>query len=1010
MNKLSFLITIFIFGLLIDQFLLNSIYCNVQAYDCHSAFQCYETSISTAYWVECVGYRSCDSSIINTSSSLVCDGGYSCFNSSSVTVAGDVDCKGLFSCADSILNGNILECYGEKSCLNAILNDDNANNELKCYAFDACMGSTIRVNNDVEFEGFFSGRDAVIYSHGSHVYHFQGTQSGYNAQLVCEDGDTCDIRCWDNNCNHLELINNGGTINVTCEYDAGQSNICPNGKQLSAFMYETPNLLNLTVSPRFDFDVSNNYDPCNTDKGAIHCDDARDSECDSQLINNNGTICCSGEWSCLEIIIVSNVTTSITSSEGTGVRCDADGACVRSTITAKTGDMYFTGSFTARDATIEATSKFDIFCSGAWSCYKSTMRNSKNVYCLAPYSCQQANISGIVNNIYLYGKYTGQYGNIENIGGSVFCEGYQSCHCYDCSYVISNVTGDIYASGYQSLYGRQIEDIGGSLLGFGNQALGFTTVNNVHNLHVDGTYCFDNSYINGVNNIKTNGTNSVKGSTILTNADGIFTMELYGRDTESFDVTCTSGDRCYIFCYERYSCIGMALTCHGNCFIDCDNEGNTRGCPTVAGNYSYYWNSSTHLPTHIPSIIPTLIPTANPTLIPTTNPTNTTSSTTLGVVTTITATNANVTSAQSADETSSTTKSTAKITETTETTETTAMVATTRAKEESSLLNTESSITIILVICLSVLCAMLICSFWLVCYFFFKQKAKSKTTNGMVDLNRMVNVAVKREREKERRQNKAKRMESIEFGNINGINVNLRSQSTSKVNQTGENFSDGESDDDSVSKLFDTTCAKGTGDNDNADNNNNINTPTPYDNKVDINMPKAARVESVDSLASDNLSDIDVMNANTSNVNVGESLAMFGDADDNINDRVDVSGHDSADAPLDVTHVTAGNDGGFGLIGSLDESKYQQWRKKDVLLWLKENLMNNGFEEDNVKSFLKEFSKMNIVGGTLHVLKHGNNIDKKFNGLRSEFSHKNQALGIWMVVQSCIENVGQHHD
>ena len=34
---------------------------------------------------------------------------------------------------------------------------------------------------------------------------------------------------------------------------------------------------------------------------------------------------------------------------------------------------------------------------------------------------------------------------------------------------------------------------------------------------------------------------------------------------------------------------------------------------------------------------------------------------------------------------------------------------------------------------------------------------------------------------------------------------------------------------------------------------------------------------------------------------------------------------------------------GVGMIGSLDDSKYQQWSEKEVLIWLKENLLNNGW-------------------------------------------------------------------
>ena len=91
---------------------------------------------------------------------------------------------------------------------------------------------------------------------------------------------------------------------------------------------------------------------------------------------------------------------------------------------------------------------------------------------------------------------------------------------------------------------------------------------------------------------------------------------------------------------------------------------------------------------------------------------------------------------------------------------------------------------------------------------------------------------------------------------------------------------------------------------------------------------------------------------------------------------------------------------------SLDEKEYKKWTEKQVLLWFKENLIANGLTQEKAKSFLTEFAKKNISGGTLYAIKNGSDIDKKLNTLRSEFSNKNQGIGIWMIVQSCIETIG----
>ena len=48
---------------------------------------------------------------------------------------------------------------------------------------------------------------------------------------------------------------------------------------------------------------------------------------------------------------------------------------------------------------------------------------------------------------------------------------------------------------------------------------------------------------------------------------------------------------------------------------------------------------------------------------------------------------------------------------------------------------------------------------------------------------------------------------------------------------------------------------------------------------------------------------------------------------------------------------------------------------------------------------------MSIAGGALHTLKNSKNVPEQFRQLRNEFSNENQAYGIWLVVQSCVEKL-----
>ena len=41
----------------------------------------------------------------------------------------------------------------------------------------------------------------------------------------------------------------------------------------------------------------------------------------------------------------------------------------------------------------------------------------------------------------------------------------------------------------------------------------------------------------------------------------------------------------------------------------------------------------------------------------------------------------------------------------------------------------------------------------------------------------------------------------------------------------------------------------------------------------------------------------------------------------------------------------------------IDESEYKNWTQRHVLVWLKGNFVNNGFDEEMIKPFLYEFNR-----------------------------------------------------
>ena len=59
-------------------------------------------------------------------------------------------------------------------------------------------------------------------------FYFRGSQSGYNATVICGDGHQCYIFCDGNGCNGLNVECNGCILSIDCD-DAELSDICPDG-------------------------------------------------------------------------------------------------------------------------------------------------------------------------------------------------------------------------------------------------------------------------------------------------------------------------------------------------------------------------------------------------------------------------------------------------------------------------------------------------------------------------------------------------------------------------------------------------------------------------------------------------------------------------------------------------------------------------------------------------------------------------------------------------------------
>ena len=1050
---------------------LKIISCQVQL--CPEENSCKDVEISGPWSYRCTGYRSCDSVTLTLfpfvdSRSISCEASYSCFGASKLSKAVPIYCHGLFSCArvsDLYTFNASVSCGGEKSCLNSKITMEKNNSmtpathPLYCDGLQSCMDATIETQSDIYFRGLLSGQHSTIQFKSNNItIYFYGSQSGYHSTIICDDGYLCTVECYGDACDDTTTFNtNDGTFDIiyNIDHEEGEAD---QQLSISSFMYQWPSLADLSFTLEENINTANttHYNPCNTTlTGAIHDTDAYNDH--DQPQTNKAPICCSGLDGCDGVNTITNMTNEQLNNDSyidrTAIRCDGWSSCgaFKREAANSGGDVYFSGSDSGTSSTATTTNEYDIICSGNASCYQTTITTANNVYCGGMASCQDGSLRDIGGNVYFYGSTSGSYTDIDGVHGSVYCaSGYQSCYNSE----MKNINDDLYGVGYQSLFASDITNIGDSVLGFGYQTLAQTTIVNVGSLYCDGDYCFQNGHIETVYNITVNGSNALVDSVMISQLSGAdFILKIYGDNNESFSLTCTGSDDCYIGCYSENACTNMELYCTGDCFIDCGGNYNYN-CPIVASGTYTKWHTDppTTIPTTIPTNQPTVIPTGpptspsdsptnQPTIIPTRDPTNPSRSPT-DLPTSIPTNNPtqNPTNKPVSD------------------TSTVPTTVPTQSPEESSS-GTSLSVSnnvVILGIVLSVVFFCLVCGCWIATYILLKERSKSKlreaeilrsnkngigsTGSGNIgdNFNAASDLKLKRINlqmtnigsvtgETENSQNNGYE-NSSNIGNTgvyqyrkNNDNIGHFGSSDNLVDDHGE-----DSHSNSVSKLFgsmDDTNTIGKMESmdirmasqDRDINNNNMNINNHDDNnklelfdlQSDVGDEKQDHIDIIADGEGDivtgaglgggeyNLFDNDHDNNNSSNNNNYQIAKLH------TRSITELASGDERGTAKHV-YVTPGCENG-GI--SIDESKYQQWSKKDVLIWLKENLINNGFSQKQAKRFLKEFSKQSITGGTLHMLKYKDNDEVMFNQLRREFSIENQAFGLWMTVKTCIKDL-----
>lgn len=366
---------------------------------CHDSHSCTQQYLSVSdNTIECFGDHSCvDASLIvdttpsaQSNYAINCFGAHSCYNTSIIAISSTLNYSlqyynNNYTNLEAYKDQISINCFGLKSCamsknISLFVNYydymDESRNVLRCHSEGSCFGSTIYTTDETEIYGYgyYDLANATIIGNGNfarfsttghrsacntkfvsngddNYYQFIGTNSGYNATILCNYNKTCTIVCYHNACNNVSLkcFNENGTVqdynsnynyntdngNDSCVFDINcgsgsyKSDVCPNGYD---YELEIDNINNLRSVPMDNIHNNNNnivndivypipnliddlskkynrYDRYSTDDdtscGGIACDNYL--ECDIASREYNATICCTGTNSCwLEVELEEN--------------------------------------------------------------------------------------------------------------------------------------------------------------------------------------------------------------------------------------------------------------------------------------------------------------------------------------------------------------------------------------------------------------------------------------------------------------------------------------------------------------------------------------------------------------------------------------------------------------------------------------------------------------------------------------------------------------------------------
>ena len=622
--------------------------------DCTQESECAEEPVlSSSQTINCWGFNSCSDVTTIRTRNLYARGAYSAYNATNITSGYISNCHGESSCRniDHLESRLSTVCGGSKSCMNTtIAHDSTAYNSptIMLNGFKSGAYSRINVYREINIKvrGTLSLYNGNINMYTSAEIVADAAFGLNGANLFCASGKNCTISCYNFGCANISSATGDGNYIIDCSNNFISNILCNTSDDITYsltidFEHDLPNeLIEALITPNISDDLQSEdkiylmyQNLSNPNILGKNCGDYR--ECNYSTLNyDNQAIICSAYQGCQYgsgLLTVNTQNTTLVSDWNLiGIYCGGHSSC-RDGDGSTSNNQFMINKLNINNNNKSSWNEFDIHCDGYQTCIHMNLKSSDNLFCSSTQSCYFSTISSM-GTIFVTGTRGLHDATVSSTSGNVYCVAYSACY----GSVINQTGGNVYAIGryaiFESIIANEIDNtIIEKIYAFGYKAASKSSISNVKSLDASGYQVLTDCYIIGIRNLYVNGTDALSGGTITTgisindnSTDSRVVLDIAGTNDNSYSVTCSSGDECFIYCRSNTSCANMILECYGTCYINCKNyTKSSNQCPNIdygVVNGSTPTQSSTAIPTEFPTTLPSDIPTMNPTQTPSSTP------------------------------------------------------------------------------------------------------------------------------------------------------------------------------------------------------------------------------------------------------------------------------------------------------------------------------------------------------------------------------------------------------